>query len=186
MRVGTARLVLRSWTEADRDAFAALHADPEVMVDLGGPIGRAQSDAKIDRYMAAFRQHGICRWAVESREGVFLGYAGVMPVAPDHPLGRHFEIGWRLARRAWGYGYATEAAAASLADAFERPRLSEVLAYTAADNMRSRAVLGRLPMRRDPPRDFTANYPDVGAWTGLVWTTAATDGGSSPLSRAIE
>ncbi len=186
MRIVTARLVLRSWTEADRDVFAALHADLEVMADLGGPISRTQSDAKLERYMAAFRQHGICRWAVESGEGGVLGYAGIMPAGPDHPLGPHCEVGWRLARRAWGHGYATEAAAAALTDAFGRACLPKVLAYTAVDNARSRAVVGRLPMRRDPARDFTAVYPDVGAWSGLVWVAAASESGDYRTSPGIE
>jgi RimJ/RimL family protein N-acetyltransferase len=167
--IDTPRLRLRCWQEADRDAFAALHADPEAMVDYGSPIGRAPSDAKLDRYTAAFDRHGLCRWAVEDRGGAFLGYAGVMPVEDGHPLGRHFEIGWRLARKAWGGGYATEAAAASLDDAFTRVGLGEVLAYTAPDNRRSQAVMERLRLRRDPARDFTAQYEDVGSWRGLVW-----------------
>ena len=87
------------------------------------------------------------------------------------PLGFHVEIGWRLVRRAWGRGYATEAARAALADAFHRCGLTEVLAYTAHDNGRSEAVMNRLGLRRDPSRDFTAFYGDVGPWTGLVWTT---------------
>ena len=146
-----------------------MHADPEVMHDYGGPISRTQSDAKLDRYMATFRQHGFGRWAVETHEGVFLGYAGVMPSRPGHPLGAHVEIGWRLLRSAWGCGYATEAARAALDDAFSRVGLTEVVAYTSRDNLRSQAVMGRLQMRRDTSRDFTADYDTNVGWHGLVW-----------------
>lgn len=140
------------------------------MRDYGGPLERAQSDAKLDRYIAAFAQHGFARWAINGRAGAFLGYAGVMPSPPAHPLGPHTEIGWRLMRDAWGQGYATEAAAAALRDVFARCGLTEVIAYTAADNSRSQAVMARLGLRRDPARDFSATY-ESGLWHGLVWVT---------------
>ena len=167
--IETPRLRLRPWTEADRDAFAALNADPEVMHDLGGPIDRATSDVKLDRYRAAYRRLGFCRWAVVSRASEVLGYAGLMPSPGDHPLGPHIEIGWRLVRHAWGNGFATEAARAALADAFRQHGPIEVLAYVAPDNIRSQAVMSRVGLCRDPSRDFTASYDDVGAWRGLVW-----------------
>src|SRR5437867_3064918 len=144
----TPRLRLRCWKEADRDAFAALHADPDVMADYGGPLGRAASDAKLDRYSAAFDRYGFCRWAVEGRGGDFLGYAGIMPLDEGHPLGCRFDIGWRLIRSAWGRGYATEAARAALHDGFARAGLREVVACTAPDNLRSQAVMDRLGLQR--------------------------------------
>ena len=168
--IETSRLRLRCWRNADRDAFAALHADPEVTRDLGGPLDRATSDAKLDRYRTAYRRLGCCRWAVASHTGEVLGYVGLMPSPPDHPLGPHVDIGWRLMPHAWGQGIAIEAARAALAGAFRQHGLIEVLAYTAPDNCRSQAVMNRLGLRRDPSRDFTAFYDDVGDWRGLVWT----------------
>jgi len=171
--IDTGRVRLRRWREADRDAFAALNADPEVTWDLGGPLDRGRSDAKFERYMAAFDRYGFCRWALERSDGRFLGYAGVMPASAGHPLGPHMEVGWRLVRSAWGQGYATEAAGAALRDAFTRAGLREVFAYTAHDNVRSQAVMQRLRLERDPARDFTAHYDGFGDWRGLVWIARA-------------
>lgn len=171
MILRTPRLTLRPWKDTDRDAFAALHADPEVMADLGGPFSRAQADAKLDRYRAAFETHGFTRWAIEGPG--LLGYAGIMPHGAEHPMGPHIDLGWRLARHAWGQGYASEAARAALDDALGRVRLAQVLAYTAPDNLRSQAVMGRLGLRRDTARDFTLPDAKLGVWRGLVWSMTA-------------
>jgi RimJ/RimL family protein N-acetyltransferase len=166
--IDSRRLRLRIWRDSDRDAFATLNADPKVTQDLGGPLGRTESDAKFDRYVAAYEQHGFCRWALERLDGQFLGYAGVMPSRPGHPLGPHADIGWRLVHPAWGQGYATEAAKAALRDAFERVQLKQVLAYTSADNVRSQAVIKRLNMRRAATLDFSEPL-GTEMWQGLVW-----------------
>jgi len=168
MVLDTPRLRLRCWRETDRDALAAMHEDAEVMADHGRLLSRTESDAKLDRYAAAFERYRICRWAAEDRAGDFLGYIGIMPSWPEHPLGPHREIGWRLVRRAWGHGYATEAAQAALADAFERGGVKEILAYTGPDNLRSQAVMARLRLERDPQRDFTAHLDGVD-YPSLVW-----------------
>ena len=66
LRIETPRLLLRPWVDDDRDAFAALHADPAVMLDYVAPIDRRASDAKLDRYAAAYDGVGYCRWCLES------------------------------------------------------------------------------------------------------------------------
>lgn len=166
IEIRTSRLVLRNWRADDRIEFARLNADPDVMRDLGGPLDRANSDAKFDRFVSAFEEHGYSRWVLEDSLGHFLGYTGIMPSTVNHPLGSHAEIGWRLARSAWGRGYATEAAMAALDDGFARLHFNEVLAYTSPDNSRSRAVMDRLGLKRDPARDFV--WPET-SWRGLVW-----------------
>jgi RimJ/RimL family protein N-acetyltransferase len=172
MLIRTDRLTLRNWNESDRAGFAALNASPEVTADLGGPLSREESSLKFDRYVAAFEQHGLCRWALQDAEGRLLGYAGIMPSRVAHPLGFHFDIGWRLARAAWGRGYATEAARAALRDGFERIGLKEVLAYTSSENVRSQAVITRLDLQRATALDYSEPL-GAGEWYGLVWRALA-------------
>lgn len=169
MILQTPRLRLRQWRDTDRDNFAALHADPDVNADLGGPFSCDKSDKKLTRYMKAQTEQGYSRWVIEGLDGVFLGYAGIMPVLGEHPLGVHNEIGWRLNRMAWGQGYASEAARAALKDGCERLGLAEILSYTSPTNLRSQAVMERIGMKRDSAKDFTAQYDGYGDWRGLVW-----------------
>ena len=157
--IETDRLILRPWREEDRESYAALNADPEVMHDYPALPERPWVDAKFDRYSAHFREQGFGRWMLERKaDGAPLGYAGIMPVWPDHPYGTGMEIGWRLMRSAWGQGYATEAARASLADGFGRLGFDEVVAYTSETNVPSQAVMRRSGMTRASVRDF--HQPD--------------------------
>lgn len=169
----TPRLRLRIWNEGDRNNFADLNADPIVMADLGGPLNIAESNRKLERYTETIKQNGYGRWLVETKEGEFLGYCGVMPVRHSHPMESHDEIGWRLVREAWGKGYATEAGLAVLHDVFSRVQLSEIVAYTAPENLRSQAIMNRLRMMREPTRDFIIADHRLGQWKGLVWSINA-------------
>lgn len=170
--IETQRLRLHRWEDRHRAAFAEMHADPEVMMDLGGPIDQAESNLKFDRYCVAQREHGVSRWAVQNLDGAFLGYAGVMPRrSEDHPLGPHFEIGWRFVRKAWGNGHATESARAALDHAITDVGLTDIVSYTGAGNLRSQAVMKRLGLVRQPSLDFSVPH-NGGEWYGLVWVVA--------------
>lgn len=156
----TARLVLRRWREADREPFAALNADPLVMEHFAARLSRSESDDLIARIEAGFDRHGYGLWALELRAtGEFVGFTGL-----DRPsFEAHFtpavEVGWRLARSAWGQGYATEAGRASLAFGFEVAGLEEIVSFTSVANARSRAVMERLGMTHDPGDDF--DHPEL-------------------------
>jgi RimJ/RimL family protein N-acetyltransferase len=130
-------------------------ADAEVMADYGGPWGAAFADGRFDRQVGYFARDGFGKWALRDRaSGEFLGYCGVNPIWPDLAPAPGLEVGWRMVRRAWGHGYATEAARAALADVFRRTRAREVLAFTQPANVRSQAVMRRLGMDREVHRDF--------------------------------
>lgn len=149
--IETERLVLRGWSADDRDDFWRLGADPAVMEHLPA-LDRAGSDALIGRLQALQDSHGHTFWAVERKEdGRVLGFCGVIP--PREPLSET-EIGWRLARDAWGRGYAREAAQASLAWAWANLPGDSVVAITTPGNARSQALMVRLGMERAPGEDF--------------------------------
>lgn len=156
--ITTARLILRPWRDADRDPYHALCSDPEVMRFLGPPQSRAESDAAIDRMQALQAASGYCFWAVERRaDGALLGFCGLKP--GPAPIEGKLEIGWRLAREAWGQGYAREAAEASLGWAWRALDVDEVVAITVHANARSWGLMERLGMRRVVDGDF--DHPNV-------------------------
>lgn len=150
----TERLVLRGWRESDLAPWAAMNADPEVREYFPGILTREQSDASVARFQAEIDRRGWGWWAVEViGTGEFIGFTGLDPVEEGMPF-TGVETGWRLARSAWGHGYATEAAQAVVTFGFDSLALPEILAVTAATNLRSQAVMRRIGMSRDPADDF--------------------------------
>jgi RimJ/RimL family protein N-acetyltransferase len=150
----TERLLLRPWRDADLEPWAAMNADPEVREHLGEVMTREQSDGSVRAFQAEFAERGYGWWAVEVRAtGEFVGFAGLDAVDEEMPFDG-VEVGWRLARSAWGHGYATEAALACLGFGFEELGLSEILALTTVGNTRSQAVMRRIGMDHDPADDF--------------------------------
>jgi ribosomal-protein-alanine N-acetyltransferase len=151
----TERLLLRRWRAGDRAPFAALNADPVVMEYFPSRLSRAASDAMIDRAEAAFEERGFAWWALEvTATGEFIGFTGLAVPRFEAHFMPAVEIGWRLARSAWGHGYATEAALRALRFAFDDLHLPEVVSFTTHTNQRSQAVMRRLGMTHDPADDF--------------------------------
>ena len=138
---------MRRWREADREPFAALNADPEVMRYFPAPLDRADSDAMVDRIEALFRWQGFGLWALEvAATEEFIGFTGLNPMPEGVPGAGGMEVGWRLARGAWHQGYASEAAVAAADVAFREAGLAELWSMTAVANQPSQAVMRRLGM----------------------------------------
>jgi len=153
--LSSGRLRLRRWRDADRDAFAAMNADARVMEFFPSPLTRAGSDAMVDYVEAHFDEHGFGLWAVEVPDvAPFIGFTGLLVKRFAAHFAPCVEVGWRLAFAYWGNGYATEAARVALGHGFGALGLSEIVSYTTVTNRRSRAVMERLGMRRDPVDDF--------------------------------
>ena len=125
------------------------------MREFRSPLDRAASDAFVDRIEESFDNLGYGLWAVEVRAtSTFVGFTGLALQTFEAPFNPSVEVGWRLARSAWGNGYATEGARAALDHAFGALGLDEVVSITTRSNERSQAVMRRLGMTRDPNDDF--------------------------------
>jgi RimJ/RimL family protein N-acetyltransferase len=142
----TERLRLRPFAADDLDAWAAIVGDPETAQYIGGVRDRVAAWESIAVYLGHWALRGYGQWAVERRsDGRFLGRCGLW--FPEGWPER--EVGWTLAREAWGQGYATEAGRAAIAWAFETLGLTRIASVIALPNERSRRVAERLGMRED-------------------------------------
>jgi ribosomal-protein-alanine N-acetyltransferase len=153
----TPRLVLRGWRESDVHAWAEMNADPRVMEFFASTYSLEQSLNSAARMREDLERTGHGWWVVSVKgDAPFAGVISLQPVPFEIPgVTPAFEVGWRFRADQWGRGYATEGAQAVLSFAFYQLDLAEVVAITAALNVRSQRVMERLGMRREPESDFT-------------------------------
>lgn len=166
-RLESDRLLLREWQSADVDPFHAICSDPLVMATLGPLMSREQVAALIARMQQLQSELGHCFWAMERKnDQQLIGWCGIIRGGKESPIKGKAETGWRLASSAWGHGYATEAAIASVQWAFDHLDDDSIWAITSVDNRASRAVMERLGMVHLPELDF--DHPNVPADSPLL------------------
>jgi ribosomal-protein-alanine N-acetyltransferase len=144
MIIETDRLTIRSFLESDIPAYAAIVADPQVTEFLGDglPQSYEQAAAYVHDCMRSEARDGIARYAVVIRDtGELIGFCGFKRVHD------HIDLGWRYARRAWGNGYATEAAQAVLDYGVNTLKLSGIVVESAVENVRSVRVIQKIGMQ---------------------------------------
>jgi RimJ/RimL family protein N-acetyltransferase len=167
----TARLVLRRPTEEDADAFAEAATDPEVMRYIGdGGVGtREGSLHAIRRYRRFWEEDGFGMFVlVRNEDRVVVGRAGLQAWNPvDWRTGARteigptaeIEIGWILARRHWGQGYATEAALALRDLAFQELGISRLISLIHPLNRASVRVAEKIGERYEQQVTTAAGNP---------------------------
>jgi RimJ/RimL family protein N-acetyltransferase len=153
----TARLVLRPPRAGDFEGWAAIAGDEEAMRHLGGVKSRFEAWNHFMAAVGAWHILGFHAFSVvEKASGRWIGRVG-----PLHPEGwPGDEIGWTLAREAWGKGYATEAATAAIDWAFDVLGWAQVIHCIAPDNIASQAVARRLGSARQGPGKLPAPHHD--------------------------
>lgn len=146
MRIETDRLVLRPFLPGDQEAMHAIYADPEVMRHVGHGAHRtpAETAAALRVYGDVLARRGFSFLAVVERDaGAPIGDGGLHPLAGTGP---DVELGYTLARAAWGKGYATELGRALVEHAFTALGVPRVVAQVEPANAASRHVLEKLGM----------------------------------------
>jgi RimJ/RimL family protein N-acetyltransferase len=151
----TARLRLRRWQPEDEQSLSEINSDPEVTKYLNRPVDAAATKVFFALVRDHWEQHGFGFWALEPLDrGGLIGFAGVSHPTFIPELAGRPELGWRLARVAWGKGLAFEAATAAREHAFAELALPQLISIINPDNVRSRRLARRLGM---DPAEFVRN-----------------------------
>jgi RimJ/RimL family protein N-acetyltransferase len=145
----TERMILRRLTEDDADNLFELDSDPEVMQYLTGGVPHTQefiAEKALPRYLAFYdRFAAFGFWAaIEKLSGGFMGWFHFRPYREDPD---YIELGYRLKKRYWGHGYATEGSMALIEKGFRELGVDKAVAMTMATNKRSRRVMEKIGLR---------------------------------------
>ena len=155
LQLRTARTLLRDWRDSDLPAWVAMNADPAVRRYFPSTHTEDEALSEAAHIRANIAQRGWGVWALQIPGAIeFAGFVGLNVPNFEAPFMPAIEMGWRLSRDAWGQGWASEAAAAAAAFAFDNLELDELVAYTTPDNEPSRRVMHRIGMRHDAAGHF--------------------------------
>jgi RimJ/RimL family protein N-acetyltransferase len=143
------RLGFRSWRADDALKMAALNADPEVMEFFPKLSSETETQAFIERMQKQFIQKGFCYFAVDELEnGEFIGFIGISEQTYEADYTPCVDIGWRLDKKKWGKGYATEGAKRCLEFAFDQMKLETIKSVAPVVNIKSQRVMQKIGMKK--------------------------------------
>ena len=155
----TDRLILRQWSESDFLTFFEMNSDPEVMRYFPNTLTESECHDFMSKMSSLIEEQGWGFWAAETKANKeLIGFVGLNSPQTQLPFSPCVEIGWRLHKKYWGFGYATEAGKKSLEFGFAHLNLNEIVAFTTETNLNSRNVMARLGMK-NTHENFS--FPDL-------------------------
>ena len=147
----TERLILREILPSDYEGMYELDSDKEVHKFLGNkPLNNIEQSKQIIEFIREqYVTSGIGRWAViEKSTNNFLGWTGLKLMKElVNNQKDYYDIGYRLIKKYWGKGFATESARASIEYGFEILKLKEIFGTVDKKNIASRNVLGKIGLK---------------------------------------
>jgi ribosomal-protein-alanine N-acetyltransferase len=156
----TQRLMLRELLPEDAQGLFELDSDPEVHRYLGNnPVTTIeQSKAVVEHVRQQYKDYGIGRWAIiDKTTNAFMGWGGLKYEFNHRKNERYYDLGYRILRKYWGNGIATESALESLKYGFNVLDVPEIFAAAHHDNAASNAILKKIGMQ------FVDTFIDDGA-----------------------
>jgi RimJ/RimL family protein N-acetyltransferase len=157
----SSRLGFRLWRDSDLTKFSAMNADEETMFYFEKPLSEEESKAMMERMNKLYTDRGFCYFAVEFIEtGEFIGMIGMGWKTFEADFTPCVDIGWRLERRFWNQGFASEGAIRVLAYAQEKG-IKEVYSYASNSNKASIKVMEKagLSYLKDFDHEDLKNIP---------------------------
>lgn len=146
--VETERLLIRHYKEEDFPAFVEMNANEEVMHHFPNCLDEKESRELFDKINSRIEESGKCFWAAELKENNdFIGFIGLSEPNFEADFIPCTEIGWRLRRKYWGKGYATEGAKACLEVGWNDYGLDEILSFAVKGNLPSIHVMKKIGMQ---------------------------------------
>lgn len=171
--IETPRLRLRGWGEADLEGLIQMNADSEVMRFFPEPYAEARSWDQYRRIQNEFEQAGYGLYVAEEKYGgEFMGFIGFHQASLQVDFCPCIEIAWRLAKRFWNQGYATEGAEACLSYAWEHLDFECVYSFTAVLNLPSQRVMEKIGMKLNRYFDNPELPPDHPLCPHVCYVTA--------------
>ena len=143
------RLGFRNWTAEDIPLMAAINADREVMHFFPATQSAQQTADFVARMQKSYHDNGFCYFAVDTLvDGAFIGFIGLAVQTFQASFTPCVDIGWRLAKKNWNRGYATEGAKRCMQYGFNELNLQKILALAPKINTPSERVMKKTGMKK--------------------------------------
>lgn len=143
------RLGFRNWTEADIPQLCLINADPKVMEFFPALPTTEETEAFVERMQKQFTEKGFCYYAVDRLDNhEFIGFIGISEKDFEEDFTPCVDIGWRLSKKEWGKGYATEGAKQCLGYAFKTLKIRDIYSLCPVVNTKSELVMQKIGMKK--------------------------------------
>jgi len=163
----TERLILRNILPEDVDGMFELDSDPEVHKYLGNKpfTTKSQSEVNIKEIIKQYENYGIGRWAMVNKQtNEFMGWSGLkFNTITLNGHSNFYDVGYRIIKRFWGKGYATESSIAALDYGFNTLNLDTIYGITEKDNQASHQILLKIGLK------YIEDFYDEKANLNLRW-----------------